>query len=267
MIDINEVAKQAAGGKSLDELRAAAERKKQISLQNVGEVSEHGKTYLATIWNDENDGKEKKKIISYNQEGNYDTAKKYFWEMILCRGMEIAALKNLDSYPIVFTPDQADVIKNLLKWLINDNTSTLKLDKGIWLYGEVGTFKTELMQLMAKFSQQHNLSKKFHFVDWSIEYEDFILDVKKYEMLIRLNRCFDEFLKKTNDVKDFGNIENPNETLIELRYKYFQAFGQKSIFVSNFAPADAKTLLSKQAYDRLRAMVLSIEMPGTSKRK
>ena len=266
MIDINEVAKELSGGKSLDELRAAANRKQQRSLENVGKLSEHGKEYLATIWSDENDGKEKKKIISYDQEGNYDMAKKYFREMILCRGMEIAALKNIASYPIVFTPEQACAIKNLLKWLINDNTSELRLDKGVWLYGEVGTFKTELMQLMAKFSQQHNLSKKFQFVDWSIDYEDFILDVKKYEMLIRLNRCFDEFLKKTNDVKDFGNVENPNETLIELRYKYFQAFGQKSIFVSNFAPSDAKTLLSKQAYDRLRAMVSSIEMPGQSKR-
>lgn len=266
MIDINEVAKELSGGKSLDELRAAANRKQQRSLENVGKLSEHGKEYLATIWNNQNESKEKKVLISYNQEGNYDTAKKYFWEMILQREKEIAILKNISSYKIFFTPDQADVIRNILKWLINDSSSTLKLDKCVWLYGEVGTFKTELMQLLAKFSQHHNLSKKFFFVDWSIDYEDFITDDKKYQSLIQFNRCFDEFLKKTNDVSDFGNKENPNETLIEVRYKKYQAFGQKTILISNFAPIEAQEMLSKQAYDRIRGMFVSIQMPGTSKR-
>jgi hypothetical protein len=265
MIDINEIAKAAAGGRSLEELKASAQRAVERKREAVGQLSEHGKDYLANIWN-ANKVDNAKGVISYEQEGDYEHTRKAFWERILIRGEEIAKLKNIANYPIVFTQEQGEVIKDLLKWLINDNTSSLPLNKGIWLHGEVGTFKTELMQIMAKFSQDHNLSKKFHFVDWSISYEDFITDAKTYESLIRLNRCFDEFLKKTNDVKDFGNAENPNETLIEVRYKKFQAYGQKTIIISNFSPNYALNVLSTQAGDRMKSMFGSIEMPGTSKR-
>jgi hypothetical protein len=276
MTDIEKQALELSGGRDLSQLRESMERlaKRMKGGANdegfVLEVSDYGKDYLKNIWNPK--PQNCSPVISYAQEMEYSEARLAVGRMVLRRGAEIAAIKGLSNYKIEFSPDQAAVIESLVKWVINDSSSTLPLSKGVWLWGGVGVFKTEIMKIISKFSltqkvNDKHLSKAFHFVDWSLEYNNSIKQNIEISQGMQYDyRCFDEFLKHTEDKKEFGNTYNPNEDLIARRYPRFNSSGQKSLFVSNFSPDFAAGALSQQAYDRLCAMVTSIQMPGESKR-
>jgi hypothetical protein len=276
MADIEKTALELSGGRDLSQLRESMERlaKRMKGGANdegfVLEVSDYGKEYLQNIWNPK--PQNCSPVISYAQEMEYSEARLAVGRMVLRRGAEIAAIKGLSNYKIEFSPDQAAVIESLVKWVINDSSSTLPLSKGVWLWGGVGVFKTEIMKIISKFSltqkvNEKHLSKAFHFVDWSLEYNNSIKQNIEISQGMQYDyRCFDEFLKYTEDKKEFGNTYNPNEDLIARRYPRFNSSGQKSLFVSNFSPDFAAGALSQQAYDRLCAMVTSTQMPGESKR-
>jgi hypothetical protein len=276
MTDIEKQALELSGGRDLSQLRESMERlaRRMKGGANeedfVLEVSDYGKDYLKNIWNPK--PQNCSPVISYAQEMEYSEARLAVGRMVLRRGAEIAAIKGLSNYKIEFSPDQAAVIESLVKWVINDSSSTLPLSKGIWLWGGVGVFKTEIMKIISKFSltqkvNEKHLSKAFHFVDWSLEYNNSIKQNIEISQGMQYDyRCFDEFLKHTEDKKEFGNTYNPNEDLIARRYPRFNSSGQKSLFVSNFSPDFAAGALSQQAYDRLYAMVTSTQMPGQSKR-
>ncbi len=268
MNDVNQIAQQLAHGRTLEELRdRMAGNVTATPYQRPAEKAESELAYWQRVYGAKPERKARAYIPAHTQDLDYEEARKALWGMVLDRGVEIAAAKNLPYYEIKFDQEQAAVIRNLLKWLINDPTSTLPLAKGVWLFGEPGTFKTEIMQILSSFSMARKLSKAFHFVDWSLEYDKFLLDgVPMSEQHKQFNRCFDEFLKKTEDVKKYGNVTNPNESIIEARYRRFKNYGQKTLFVSNFSPVIAQQQLSTQAFDRLSEMVSSILMPGNSKR-
>lgn len=269
-MDIEKFATQMANGKTLEDLRqrmSQSAKAASASTRTTEEV-ERELAYWHGVYSAQRRGNTVSFApLSYAQEMDYENARKSVWNLVLDRGYEIAAAKNLPFYEVKFDQAQADTVRNLLKWLINDEGSALPLAKGVWLWGEPGTFKTEIMQILSAFGLARGLSKAFHFVDWSLEYDKFLLDgVHFSETHKQFNRCFDEFLKKTEDVKRWGNVTNPNESLIESRYRRFKKFGQKSLFISNFSPAVAQEQLSTQGFDRLTEMVASIKMPGTSKR-
>lgn len=276
MADLEKTALELSGGRDLSQLRESMERlaKRMKGGANeegfVLEASDYGKDYLKNIWNPK--PQNCSPMISYEQEMEYSEARLAVGRMVLRRGAEIAAIKGLETYKIEFSPEQAAVIESLIKWVINDKTSILPLSKGVWLWGGVGVFKTEIMKIISKFSltqkvNEKHLTKAFHFVDWSLEYTNSVKHKTEISQGMQYDyRCFDEFLKHTEDKKEFGNTYNPNEDLIARRYPRFAHSGQKSLFVSNFSPDFAFDTLSQQSFDRLYAMVTSIQMPGQSKR-
>ena len=189
--------------------------------------------------------------------------------MIKDRAMQIGAVRNCD-YKILLTKDQGEVITNLIKWLINDPSGELDLAKGFWLFGKPGVFKTEFVRLMQDFSENNKLTKAFRYTDWSMEYDIALMDNKGGDIIQvnqMFNRCFDEFGRKTMPINRFGNKVDANEAIIESRYVRFKRYRQITCFVSNYHPASIQKILSEMAFDRIREMVKSIEMPGESYRK
>lgn len=258
MSQIDEIAKKAAGGRSLEELRrafdASRERKR---FPTTKEQSEKEAEYWKNVFSEKN-RLPKTLLIPVKQEMQYVEARKMLIEGMEARQSELKILRNEPDFKLKFTPQQGSVIETMLRWLINDPLCSLNLRQGIWLYGNPGTFKTELMRLLEPISS--GLTKQFMFTDFSTEYAE-------TEKNVQFNRAFDEFLKRTDVIKNYGNAASPTEQVIEQRYKRFMRYGQYTIIITNFSPNSAAGMMSTQAFDRLRAMVNSLEMPGESKRR
>lgn len=262
--NINDIALEFSGGKTLDQLRESQNRQSNASQIGNSEA-------IAAYWEKVFSGKKMQRVTMVAplvQQVDYETARVEFRELIKDRAVEIAVAKNLSEYKIELTPDQGMVVVALLKWLINDPTGPLDIAKGFWLYGQPGTFKTELVKLLQRYAVQRELFKQFQFTDWSLEYDIALMDGKSD--MIQVNeqqfRCFDEFGRKAMPINRFGNKVDANESIIESRYQRFKRYRQFTMFVSNYDPNAIKEILSPMAFDRLTEMVQSIRMPGTSHR-
>jgi len=263
--EIEKLAKELSGGRTLEQLRESQSR--QGNARVVGNTEA-----VAAYWERVFSGKKMQRVTMVApliQQVDFETARTEFKELIKDRAQEIAVTKNLAQYKIELSPDQGLIAIALLKWLINDPTGPLDIAKGFWLYGEPGTFKTELVKLLQRYAQQRELFKQFQFTDWSLEYDIALMDGKSD--MIQVNeqafRCFDEFGRKSMPINRFGNKVDANESIIESRYQRFKKYRQFSMFVSNYDPKQIQSILSPMAFDRLTEMVQSIKMPGISHRR
>lgn len=263
--EIEKLALQFSGGRTLEDLRRGQSRE-----GSAGAVVGNSEA-VAAYWERVFSGKKMQRVTMVaplEQVVDFETARVEFRELIKVRATEIATAKNDPSFKILLTPEQGEVVVSLLKWLINDPTGPLDIAKGFWLYGQPGTFKTELVKLLQRYAQQRELFKQFQFTDWSLEYDIALMDGKSD--MIQVNeqqfRCFDEFGRKVMPINRFGNKVDANESIIESRYQRFKRYRQFSMFVSNYDPAQVESILSPMAFSRLREMVKSIKMPGTDKR-
>lgn len=259
MSELNDIAKDLAGGRTLEDLRRVFTDRDRAKVQKTPEQSERERAYWERVYSSRPViARRTRRVVELRAEMPYEQARKEVVAMLEVRQSELAILRSEPDFKIQFTPEQGRTIEALIRWLINDSNSALPLHQGVWLWGQPGTFKTELMLILEKLSS--GLQKEFVFTDFSIQYAE-------NEKNVQFNRCFDEFLKRTDTVKSYGNAFSPVEYIIENRYNRFMRYGQFTIIISNFSPAQAADMLSPQAFDRLRAMVNSIEMPGESKRR
>lgn len=198
----------------------------------------------------------------------YDVARKKVWEVFCKREVEIEAIEGT-PFRFEFAETQRAVLIQIVKYFICDQSCEYPLKKGLFLYGEYGTGKSELMRIMEAFCEENKLHKQFIYTSLSNVYNKAKADAKHdpIEPNVQFSRCFDEFMRHHGSVTHYGESIDINEALIEQRYERFQRYGQITHFVSNQHPNDIKEKLSPMAFDRLRAMVTSVHYPGTSKRK
>lgn len=261
--NIDELARALSGNRTVEQLRDAQNRRSNAGVIGNSEA-------VAAYWGKVFSGEKMQRVTMVAplvQQIDFETARVEFREVIKDRALEIGIAKN-QEYKIELAPEQGVVVVTLLKWLINDPTCPIDIAKGFWLYGEPGTFKTELVGLLMRYAEQRELFKAFKFTDWSLEYDVALMDGKSD--MIQVNeqafRCFDEFGRKSMPINRFGNKVDANESIIESRYCRFKKYRQFTMFVSNYDPMQIKSILSPMAFDRLTEMVTSIRMPGNSKR-
>ena len=252
---IQEQAKEAANGKSLDEMRQAfidyANRKHRTGV-TITDLSGVAKP----------DRKRELAIMTVT----YSDARKAVIEI-----MEERAYKKSQLIGREFKYDFAgigDTIKDLIHYFIASPDSSLELSKGLFLHGVPGTGKTEIMQIMKEMTDRVNLRSQFTIESLSIMY-DRARGSETYNPIpdaVQLNKCFDEFGRHSGAVMRFGNPLNITETLIEQRYIRFEASGQKTHFISNYSPDEAMQMLSPAIRDRLKKMCQSVKFGEKSHR-
>lgn len=269
MPNIDEIAKQLAGGLSLDQLRERQNAAANIAAKpKTPEQIEVEKQYWAKVFA-EKPAKQGLMICrSTAQEMEYEDARRKFWAIMQIRAAHIATLENNPEFEWIIAPEFGAVLKNLVKYFINDCTSKFPLTKGLFVFGENGTGKTETMQAFAAFTEKYNLSKRFVFGSMSEVYSKARAD-KDFDPITpneQHDRCFDEFGRTVGPVIRFGDALDINEAIIEARYNRFRRYGQITHFVANMAPNEAEAKLSPMIFDRLRSMCTSIEFTGKSKR-
>lgn len=203
----------------------------------------------------------------YTPQMEFEEARVKFGKLLKAREAELAVFKRRSDFKITFTPEQAQIVRDLLKWFINDESSALPIHKGFYLYGSPGTFKTEIVKLLCKFAQQEQVPKALQFMDISQISDELLAKGPDVLEQVRMyDRVFDEWGRKTLPVSYFGNKVDPAEWALEMRYKRFKSFGQITCFISNFDPQTLEKNLSEMAFDRLGEMATSVRMPGESRR-
>lgn len=198
----------------------------------------------------------------------YDEARRKFWSILQFRA---AAIETLSEQPFEWRFDkvEAEILQNLVRYFINDPESSYPLHKGLFVYGEPGTGKTEIVLALQKFCDTHGMEKAFKFTSMSAVHIQTKTD-KDFDPVaenIQYDRAFDEFGRHAGAVIRFGDALDINEALVELRYERWKRYGQLSHFIANATPNDVQTLFSPMVFDRIREMCTSVLFPGKSKRQ
>lgn len=270
MSDIDTLARQLAGNLTLNQLRerqqaftaggSATERPAQFVEAEVG--------YWQRVFAEQPARQELAVTTRLEQEMDYDQARKKFWSIMQMRAAHIMQLENDMDFAWEFTPEEVERNRNLLKYFINDATGAYLLHKGLFVFGQNGTGKTEIMAAFSRFCEQEKLSKQFVFCSMSKVYADTRAD-KDYnplELNQQHNRCFDEFGRHIGPVLRFGDHLDVNEAIIEARYERFRRYGQFTHFITNMAPNEGEGNFSPMVFDRLRSMCTSVAFTGKSRR-
>lgn len=205
---------------------------------------------------------------AYKKEMSYDQAREIVKTIFQLRGDEIAELENNPGFRWDFSGGKGEKIGNLIRYFINDPQCPYPLAKGLYIFGPVGTTKTETMLIMERFCQQEGLKKAFVYCQISKIYTDAKSDANYNPVApnVQNNRCFDEFGKYIGPVVRYGETIDPTETILEQRYNRWRTYGQLTFLVSNATPDEIKPQLSHMASDRLRQMVTPVLFSGESKR-
>ena len=159
--------------------------------------------------------------VERNQVLDYEVARHYVIQIIA------------DKYPPKIegkltsfeTNDQLKkLLENLTKYFINDNTGSFSLDKGILMYGSVGTGKTSLFRIYERLAGALDIKdgydKKFKIEKTS----NIVLDVRAKEnegfmkQYFNNNYCFDDLGKEPKEVKIYGNSSTIMGDILFNRY-------------------------------------------------
>ena len=274
MDNINEIAHRAANGATLEQLREKAEKREQRLKENafgriVTRTPDQEMEYKAKereYW-DRTFGTNKKMrsfgLPELKQEMAYEEARAQVKKMIVERAYEIAVQKGLPQYRFEFTVQQGEVIAELIRWCINAPCS-IDLAKGIYLYGNPGIGKTEIMRILSEFTQKNRLSKAFTFTNLAHKYDRAVCDdrIDLIGSMSQFPRCLDEFALKKSPIFRYGNKIDANDGIIMERYMRFKKYRQVTILVSNYDTNHTKDILSEMAFDRMKEMVKSVHFPG-----
>lgn len=192
---------------------------------------------------------------------DYYEAKKIVAELLIIRLAR-------ENKKLFFTPEQKEVIADITAYFIGDPGSSIPLTKGIFLYGGVGVGKSFIMQTMAKFCELAEI-KPMLFKEIStkslmqeVADEGKVRPIRKY---FTGNVMLDDLGEERQDVKLYGNTENPMDLLITERYTRFQEKGMITHATSNLPP-NKLSIYGTRLFDRFGDMTHAVLLPGGSKR-
>lgn len=266
--DIEKIASDFAKGKSLEQMRDDFDRRDPARRFAQSEKSEAERAYWQKVWM----SKAGQVFLNNRQftpeQMPFEQAKKSLWKVFLQRADELTLIQG-KPFAWQFDEKEAEIINDLMRYFLNDPAGKLPIYKGLFIYGAVGTGKTEIIQIFEKWAKEQGFQKQFTFTSMSQIYTRAKTesDFDPVTPNLSFDRCFDEFGRYTGNVVNFGNPLDINEAIIEQRYARFQRYGQLTHFIANAQPNELEAMFSPMIYDRIRSMCVSVFLPGKSKRK
>lgn len=205
----------------------------------------------------------------YNLMG-LNMAQRIFYSKYLNTAFEF---KNKD---FILDKHNEEVINKLIAYFTRQEDSPLNLNKGICLYGEIGTGKSTIMKLFSKFTQDYNLTTQFDFIYMDDVYSDCdsegLASINKYNFK---RCCFDDIgMRGENNLNNFGTKINPYKELVRRQYNRFsRSIPSLSHYTTNiqyhnkdFTPDLVKTFGGREL-DRFREMCNFVYLGGDSRRE
>lgn len=168
-----------------------------------------------------------------------------------------------------------DILQNLTKYFINDESCTFNLDKGVCLAGGIGSGKTTILKAMSNFTIKNNLDTAFMFESFPKIIRQVSSEGLAYvDNFTTGNICFDDVGTRSS-VKSYGTDINPFDELIHTRYERFVRSKKPTHLTTNldFNPEDQNamnqllTMYDARAIDRIKEMSNFVYLGGESRRK
>lgn len=196
---------------------------------------------------------------------DYEAARVIFWR--ICKGRQ--ASKNEE-----FEVDEhnKDVIPNLVKYFINDESGAYDLRKGILLTGDVGTGKTLLLANIATFLQMVQSEKAFKVGVCNDIVDQLMAQSYKSKSGINLKKyysghwCFDDLGDEPAKFQHYGNIIRPMDRILSERYKAFENGWCLTHGTTNLNAQELNEYYGKRVYDRIKKMFNVVLLGGESRR-
>jgi hypothetical protein len=265
--NLDDIARELAGGMSLEQLRAAQDRPKMAA--EAPDMSPEERAYWDRVFAQAERKKAPTGLVrNHTPVMDYDTAKARAWAFFKARAYELRAIKGEPEFWWQFTDEQREVVANLIRYFVNDPACPWSLTKGVFLYGSLGVGKTEIMRILSRWAENEGIPKLFHFVSLSQVYDRAQTD-KEYDPIqenVQFDRCFDEIGFKTGTVNRFGNDIDITETILAQRYDRNRRYGQITHIISNLDTNDLIKAISPRIFDRLHELCTGVRYPGKSHR-
>ena len=168
-----------------------------------------------------------------------------------------------------FDENNIELVINLLHYFHNLNYK-LNLNKGLFLYGNVGVGKTYILNAFNKYAKRIKIDDKKGFTSFkATSVETLILKQSKDILSTNENLLVDEIgIEKDFKVLVFGTSASNYIDLV-LMELYADKFlkGKKIHITSNFTPKEIDVKYNRRLTDRFIEMFNFVEVRGKSRRK
>lgn len=168
------------------------------------------------------------------------------------------------DWKFVFTEEQKVTVRNLIRYFLDDPACIWNLRKGIYLWGDTGRGKTEVMNLFRDFTRE---IKSMQFEIASTRGIVFDLakekDVGVLSQYFTGHKCFDDFGFEEATANVYGNNIKVMEAIIDERDRY----NLITHATSNVRPSMLELVYGKRTVSRCEKMFNFVEFTGIDHRR
>lgn len=173
-----------------------------------------------------------------------------------------------------FTDKQAKIIGNVLRYIIQDDSSEYDLSKGLFIFGDFGRGKSLLLKCLLTFCESAKREKISNVNPYDFyEYEDLINDAKDQGTTSFIRRlgstiAIDDLgYQGQSQISIYGTKEDFVTSIVKVRHSAFMKRGYKTYFTSNLTPEELKKNHSEGTSSRMEEMANLIYWSGENLRK
>lgn len=168
-------------------------------------------------------------------------------------GIIFQSIIQLSGKNLIYTETEKEIIRNLIKYFLNDGTGKYDIKKGIYMYGFYGSGKTQLLQLFQAFTNLLNYNK-FDKINYKILNDKIkIQGIKAAENISKYNNLFVDDLGFLNESKinSFGNTYDLLMSIVNERYEKWFYSNIKTYYTTNILIDNIKEIYGEGISGRI----------------
>lgn len=171
--------------------------------------------------------------------------------------------------PFTVDAHNRDVLLDMTKYFIGDDSSSFNLQKGLMICGKVGTGKSFLMKVFRSFaSALKNEQRIFRNIGtkqilFEMTEAKNIAAAKKY---FTGNYCLDDIGAERVEVKIYGDSVSAIEEILFMRHENYTKFGLITHATTNLMPDDIEDRYGERVGSRLNEMFNFVILQGPDRR-
>ena len=172
--------------------------------------------------------------------------------------------------------DQKSILNDIVHWSLLDYTGKLDPDRGLLLWGDIGTGKSTLLKIIREYCRivrpcENHMPYSFRItnvIDICAQFSDESRDGGYYAIqtyITSRGQAFDELGSETTPTSRWGNYENVMQYILQRRYDIRdESFTHAT---TNLSLEQIAEVYSDRIYDRCKEMFNFVEIHGKTFRK